>query len=135
MMLGTRNEWRAPKVNVCRRPAPGRRGHCDSHLAGDLEPAVPLYIFVDLATGFVGTSVGFNEIFIPLSSLTIQRGVVTLRESSLRSSQTFPGLSDIRADIGPLLCGTPSTSRTFISFLRHHQALVVCYARCIMIFA
>ena len=43
MKLGTRNEWRPPKVNVYRRPAPGRRGHCDSHLAGDLEPAVPLY--------------------------------------------------------------------------------------------
>ena len=43
MKLGTRNEWRPPKVNVSRHPAPGRRGHCDSHLAGDLEPAVPLY--------------------------------------------------------------------------------------------
>ena len=43
MKLGTRNEWRPPKVNVSRRPAPGRRGHCDSHLAGDLEPADPLY--------------------------------------------------------------------------------------------
>ena len=43
MKLGKRNEWRLPKVNVSRRPAPDRRGHCDSHLAGDLEPAVPLY--------------------------------------------------------------------------------------------
>ena len=46
MKLGTRDEWRPPKVNVCRRPAPGRRGHCDSHLAGDLEPAVPLYSLI-----------------------------------------------------------------------------------------
>ena len=43
MKLGTRNEWRPAKVNVSRRPAPGRRGHCDSHLADDIEPAVPLY--------------------------------------------------------------------------------------------
>ena len=38
MKPGIRNEWRPPKVNVCRRPAPGSRD-----MAGDLEPAVPLY--------------------------------------------------------------------------------------------
>ena len=90
MKLGTRNEWRPPKVNISRRLAPGRRGHCDSHLAGDLEPAVPLYSL----TWQQGLSVPLL-VLTKCSSRCLHRlysaGVVALRESTLRSSHTFPG--------------------------------------------
>ena len=61
MKPGIRYEYSTPKATVGRRRARG-----DSHLAGGIERAVPLYSLT-MQQGLLGTSVGFNEIKLTTS--------------------------------------------------------------------
>ena len=83
MKPGIRYEHRTPMVIVGRRPA--AEGHFDSHLAGDIKRQFRCFRGQRNRDFWVPLLV-LTTFLIPLSSLTIQRGVVTLR-----SSHTFPG--------------------------------------------